>query len=443
MQREQWGSRFGFIMAAAGSAVGLGNIWKFPYLAGSEGGGAFLLLYLVIMVTIGVSVMMAEIAIGRAAKLNPVGAFKVVGGRRWIPVGVLGLVTSIVLLSFYSVVGGWTIAYLLKTFTGAIGSGSAEVLAGQFGDLVGSPLEPIIYHGLFMVLTILIVLLGVTSGIERSVKALMPLLFLLLLVLVIRSVTLPGAWEGVEYFLMPDLSQVNMGMVQAALGQAFFSLSLGMGAMITYGSYLPGDTNIRSSSIWVISLDFLVAFLAGLLVLPAVFAFSMDPGAGPGLTFITLPAVFGAMPLGMVFQAVFFAMLLIAALTSSISLLAIPVAYFSETFGIGRKPASLGVGLVIFAIGVPCSLSLGIWGNVVFFGMSFFDFLSYLVDKFFLPIGGILTALCAGWAAYGKVSRELENQGELPFAYLGLWRVVVRFIAPLAIIWVMIAGFAS
>ncbi|MDD7910564.1 sodium-dependent transporter [Pseudovibrio exalbescens] len=385
--------------------------------------------------------MMAEIAIGRAAKLNPVGAFRVVAGRSWMPVGLLGVITAFAILSFYSVVGGWTIAYLVKTFTGEISSGSAAILGGQFEALVGSVVEPLVYHGIFMVMTVVIVLLGVTSGIEKSVKALMPLLFILLIILVIRSVTLPGGMEGIIFFLKPDFSQISMDMIQAALGQAFFSLSLGMGAMITYGSYLSPETNIRSSSVWVVSLDFMVAFLAGLLVLPAVFAFGMDPGAGPGLTFITLPAIFGEMPFGLLFQAVFFAMLLIAALTSSISLLAIPVAYFSESFGMGRKAASTVVGLVIFAIGIPCSLSLGVWGDILFFGMPFFDFLSFLVDKFFLPIGGILTAICAGWFAYGKVSRELENQGELPFSYLQIWKWIVRIVAPIAIVWVMVIGF--
>ncbi|SDR38338.1 sodium-dependent transporter [Pseudovibrio sp. Tun.PSC04-5.I4] len=440
MKREQWGSRFGFIMAAAGSAVGLGNIWKFPYLAGTEGGGAFLAVYLLIMATIGVGLIMAEIAIGRAAKLNPVGAFRALGGKLWMPTGILGVVTSFLILSFYSVVGGWTIAYLVKSVVGSIHVNEPELLAGQFTELVSGIGEPILYHGAFMVLTIGIVLLGVAKGIERAVKVLMPLLFVLLMVLVVRSVTLPGAWEGIEFFLVPDWSQVDGPMIRTALGQAFFSLSLGMGAMITYGSYLDRGADIPNAAYWVVFLAAMVAVLGGLLVLPAVFAFGMDPAAGPGLTFITLPAVFGEMIGGYFFQILFFAMLLIAALTSSISLLAIPVAYFAEEFRVSRKWSAIIVGFLIFLLGIPCSLAMGIWGDVKFFGMNIFDLMAYGVDAYTLPLGGILTALFAGWIVLEKVGQELTNEGTLQFGLMTSFTWIMRIVAPMAVLWVMVSG---
>lgn len=434
---------YGFIMAAAGSAVGLGNIWKFPYLAGTEGGGAFLAVYLIIMATIGVGLIMAEIAIGRAAKLNPVGAFRALGGKLWMPTGILGVITSFLILPFYSVVGGWTIAYLAKSVVGSIHVNEPELLAGQFTELVSAVGEPILYHGIFMILTIGIVLMGVAEGIERSVKVLMPLLFVLLMVLVVRSVTLPGAWEGIEFFLKPDWSQVDGSMIRTALGQAFFSLSLGMGAMITYGSYLDHRVDIPNAAYWVVFLASMVAVLGGLLVLPAVFAFGMDPAAGPGLTFITLPAVFGEMIGGYFFQILFFAMLLIAALTSSISLLAIPVAYFVEDFGVSRKWSAIIVGFLIFLMGIPCSLAMGVWGDVKFFGMNFFDLMAYGVDTYTLPLGGILTALFAGWVVLEKVGKELTNQGALQFKLMTSFTWIMRIVAPAAVLWVMISGLVA
>ncbi|WP_102866772.1 sodium-dependent transporter [Pseudovibrio exalbescens] len=437
MQREHWGSRFGFIMAAAGSAVGLGNIWKFPYLAGSEGGGAFLIIYLAMVATIGFSAMIAEISIGRHAQLDPIGAFRKTAGGGWTLFGVLAILTPFVILSFYSVVGGWTIAYIVKSVQLMAGTVSEAGHADQFGQLVSSPAEPIVYHAIFMGLTMLIVLKGITGGIEQASKVLMPVLFVLLLVLVGRALTLPGAMKGVEFLLAPDFSKVNGSMISAALGQAFFSLSLGMGALITYGSYVNPDANIRSSAGWILSLDTLVAVLAGLIIMPAVFAFGMDPGAGPGLTFITLPAVFEAMPAGAFFQTIFFVMLTIAAITSSISLLNIPVAWLCDEKGMSRSTATITVGVVTFALGVPSSLAMGVWGDVHFFGMNFFDLLSYLTDTYALPLGGIGSCLVAGWVAYDKMSLEVTNNGSAPFALLTVWKWICRVVAPLAILWIM------
>ncbi|WP_310619376.1 sodium-dependent transporter [Flexibacterium corallicola] len=440
MARDHWGSRFGFIMAAAGSAVGLGNIWKFPYLAGSEGGGAFLIIYLGFMATIGFCVMAAEIAIGRRSQLNPIGAFRTIGGKGWSVFGYLATAAAVLILSYYSVVGGWTIAYFVKTLTGALSVSDTGDYGEHFSLLISSPFEPIFYHAIFMGLTIFVVLKGVSGGIEKASKLLMPILFVLLVFMVIRSLTLPGAMAGVEFFLKPDWSVVDADVVASALGQAFFSLSLGMGALITYGSYLGKKDYIPGSAGWVVSLDTLVAVLAGFLVLPAVFAFGMDPKAGPGLTFVVLPAVFDHIWAGELFQAVFFLMLTIAALTSAISLLANPVSYLSDQFNIQQKTAAIVVGIVIFFLGVPASLALGDWSHITVAGMDIFSTMEFIVDKLALPIGGIATSILVGWFAYPKMVDELTNGGTEKFAYLPIWKWVCRVFAPLGILWILIHG---
>jgi len=345
--RGQFTTRAGFILVAAGSAVGLGNIWKFPYLVGENGGAVFLLLYLGFVFTIGLSIMLAEFAIGRRAQKNPVGAFRNLKGRAWAAVGGMGVFSGFIILSFYRVVGGWTIAYAAKTAMGLLGNGDAKALGGVFGSFIAAPFEPIIYHGIFMALTVAVVVRGIDGGIEKACRVLMPVLFVLLVVLCFRSLTLPGAEKGVAFFLNPDFSKVSWGMVTAALGQAFFSLSLGMGAMITYGSYLSKDTRLPGAALWVTSLDSLIAVLAGFMILPAVFAFGFDPSAGPGLTFITLPAVFSKIPLGTFFGTLFFVLLAVAALTSAMSLLEVVVAYLVDERNIPRRTASVSTSTTL------------------------------------------------------------------------------------------------
>ncbi len=438
MQREHWGSRVGFILAAAGSAVGLGNIWKFPYLVGAEGGGVFLVVYVAFLIAIGFCVMIAEIALGRHAQANPFRAYLRVGSRRWSIFGLLAVVTAFTILSFYSIVGGWTIAYVVKTITGGFSGYSGAEFESHFGELVSSPIEPIVYHAVFMAVGVLIVINGITSGIERAAKIMMPLLFILLALLVVRSLTLDGAMAGVRYFLVPDWSHLDADMVAAALGQAFFSLSLGMGALITYGSYLGEKESIPNAAAWVVSLDLLVAVLAGFLILPAVFAFNMDPAAGPGLTFITLPGIFAELPFGIFVQLCFFLLLFVAAITSAISLLQVVVSFVGEEFNVCRQWTTVWVGVAIFLFGVPSSLALGVWGDITFYGMNIFDLLGYISDTFFLPIGAIATCLVAGWVGYDKFAGELTNEGERPFKYLVAWKWMCRVVAPLAILWVMI-----
>jgi len=438
--REQWGSRLGFVLAAAGSAVGLGNIWKFPYMTGQNGGGAFLIIYLALVFTIGLSVMLAEFAVGRAAQRNPIGAFAVLKGKLWPIVGFLAVLAAFLILSFYSVVAGWTIAYIVKMASGAL-VGGADELGAAFGSFIADPVQPIIYHALFMGLTIAVVLGGVHDGIERACKVLMPLLFILLLVLIGRAVTLPGAEKGLEFFLMPDFSKVTADTFNGALSQAFFSLSIGMGAMITYGSYLNKKENLGKSAMWVTSLDSGVAVLAGLLILPAVFAFGFDPAAGPGLTFITLPAVFAQMPGGMFFGVLFFFLLTIAALTSAVSLLQPIVSYFSDEKGWNPKFAAIVAGVVIFALGIPSSLSLGVWSDFHIIGeKGFLDSMDYVASNILLPVGGILITIFVGWVMADKMKEEVTNNGEKPFPFFGAWLFICRFVAPVAVAWILVSG---
>lgn len=436
--REHWGSRLGFILAAAGSAVGLGNIWKFPYMTGSNGGAAFLIIYIALVFTIGLSVMLAEFVIGRAAEKDAVGSFAKLKGGAWPLVGYFGIAAAFIILSFYSVVAGWTIAYIFKTASGVLATADSETLGGLFGGFISDPVQPLIYHAAFMGLTVWVVLSGVGGGIERASKILMPLLFVLLLVLIGRAVTLPGAAKGLDFYLSPDFSKVTAQTFSDALSQAFFSLSLGMGAMITYGSYLSKKENLGSSALWVTGLDSSVAFLAGLLILPAVFAFGFDPAAGPGLTFITLPAVFAQMPAGTFFGLLFFILLTVAALTSSVSLLEVVVAYFVDEKQLGRKSAAVGFGVVIFLLGVPSSLSLGVWSDVQVFGLGFLDLMDFVSSKLILPIGGFFISVFVGWVIWPRAVDELDG-GVNPVLVKG-WQVLVRFVAPVAIAWILVSG---
>ncbi|MDD9878380.1 MAG: sodium-dependent transporter [Magnetovibrio sp.] len=438
--RGEFASRLGFILAAAGSAIGLGNIWKFPYVAGANGGGAFLLLYLGMVFTIGLSVMLAELAIGRAARLNPVGAFAKLKGGAWVGVGYMGVIAGFVILSFYSVVGGWTLAYTLYSLGPLMEITEPERLGAFFTGFIANPVSPLFYHGMFMAMTMFVVVGGVEKGIERAGRLLMPLLLGLLVLLTARAVTLPGAGAGLAFFLTPDFSKIDGATVTAALGQAFFSLSLGMGALLTYGSYLSRRENLASSALWVTSLDTVIAVSAGFLILPAVFAFGFDPAVGPGLTFITLPAVFAQMPLGALFAPLFFGLLTIAALTSAVSLLETVVAYLVDQLGFARRRATVLFGVAIFALGVPSALSFGPLRGVTIAGRSFFDAMDYLASNLMLPLGGIAIAVFAGWVVRERLLDEITASGAHRVAGLAVWIWICRLAAPLAIAWILITG---
>ncbi|SFH68735.1 neurotransmitter:Na+ symporter, NSS family [Tindallia magadiensis] len=334
-QRENWGSRIGFIMAAAGSAVGLGNIWRFPYMAGDNGGGAFILIYLGFVFVIGLSVMIAEFAVGRRTGLAAVGAYKSYSDR-WTFAGVIGVISAFFIMGFYPVVGGWSLAYVFKSLTGLMSDSGA--IGDAFGGFIGSPVEPLGWMLVFLVFNILIVAKGIAGGIEKAARVLMPTLLVLLAFLTVRSVTLPGASAGLEFIFKPDFSEVSGQTLLAALGQAFFSLSLGMGCMITYGSYLSKKETLPNNALIVTALDVGVAILAGIAIFPALFSFGMEPTAGPGLVFVVVPIIFAEMgAIGTLFGAVFFIALTVAALTSSVSLLEVVVAYLIDQRGMERN----------------------------------------------------------------------------------------------------------
>ncbi|MDL2284189.1 sodium-dependent transporter [Oxalobacter sp. OttesenSCG-928-P03] len=438
MVRAAWGSRVGFILAAAGSAIGLGAIWKFPYVTAQNGGGAFLLLFLVMVFTLGIFIMIAEMAVGQISQQSPVGAYRYFGGRSWSIVGYIGVVCGFLILSFYSVVGGWTIFYIVKSFGDTILTSDAVRLKAIFDGFITDPVEPLWYHAVFMALTAGVVLAGVQKGIERVSKSLMTLLFFLILVLIVRSLTLPGASEGVMYFLMPDFSKVNAGMVLEAMGLAFFSLSLGMGCMMTYGSYVSNETNLANSAACVVGLTTAICILVGLMILPAVFAFGLNPAEGSGLTFIIMPAVFSHLAGGQLFAILFFFLLFVAALTSSVSLMEVVTSFFIDEFDMPRIPVSIVMAILMFVVGIAASLSLGAWKEYTFFGKSFFGVLDYATSHLMMPFGGIMVTLLVGWRAWRPVAARLAlPDGESPW----WWRVMrpfCRYIAPLLILLVLL-----
>ena len=439
MTRETWTSYVGFILASAGCAIGLGNIWRFPYITGENHGGAFLFVYIVIVFTIGLGLMIAEFAMGRAGKRNPVGAYAALSAK-WKWCGYLGIAVSFIILSFYSVIGGWTIAYLVRSLTGAIHTSDPEELGALFSEFISNPFETILYHGLFMVGVLLLVIGGIKSGIQRGCQILMPLLFILLLILMVFSLGLEGAGAGVAFFLSPDFSKINADMIYAALSQAFFSLGVGLGALMTYASYLNRETNLINSSVWVTSLDFLVAFIAGLVVLPAVFAVGLSPSAGPGLTFVTLPVVFYQIPGATIFATFFFALLLIAALTSAISLLEVPVAYAMDEHGMNRTRATVMLSVIIFILGIPSALSFGPWAELTLLERTFFDWMDFLSSGLGLPLSALLISLFVGWVVPERVTQEATSDGAIRFSLKGPWMIMCRFIAPVSIAWILISA---
>ena len=438
--RGQWGSNLGFILAAAGSAVGLGNIWKFPYLAGANGGGAFVFLYLAMIVIIGFVIMLGEMSIGRSTHLSAVEAYKKIN-KKWAFVGVIGVIVSFCILSFYSVIGGWVLNYIGKYITGGIAGNEA---GAYFNSFISGTTIPIVWHFVFIVLCAVIVLKGISGGIEKASKVMMPALLILLVIVVIRSVTLDGAMEGIKFFLKPDFSKVTIGTVMAALGQAFFSLSLGMGAVITYGSYLGKTENLEKNAVIIPGIDTIVALLAGLAVLPAVFAFGFEPTAGPSLMFITLPSVFDSMPFGQIFGLLFFVLILFAALTSAIALLEVVVSFVIDTFKIERKIATISIVIIIFLVGIPCSLANGpVMENFLILGYNFFDFMSFLAESVLMPLGGLLMCIFIGYVwGIDKATEEISCGGKYTFKSKMFFSIMIKYVAPALIftIWLNAIG---
>ncbi len=433
MARAEWGSRLGFILAAAGSAVGLGAIWKFPYVAAQNGGGAFLLIFLMIVFTLGISLMIAEMAVGASTRKSPVGAYRKLGGKWWSGVGYIGVLCGFLILSFYSVVGGWTIAYIIKSIEGSILTADPVVLSHTFDSFIADPVIPLWYHAVFMGLTAGVILAGVQKGIERVSKYLMVMLFLLILILIARGLTLHGALDGVVTFLHPDFGKVTPAMIIEAMGLAFFSMSLGMGCMITYGSYASGETAIPNSAGNVIGLTTLICFLSGLMVFPAIFVFGFNPAAGPGLTFITMPAVFSQMSGGQLFGILFFFLLFVAALTSSVSLMEVVVSFFIDEFRFPRMMTTVIMSILMFVLGIGASLSLGVWKNYTLFGKNLFGLLDYVSSNLIMPFGGIMIAILVGWKAWPVISARLTRPDGTCPVWLPLFKFFCRFIAPVLI----------
>ncbi|EJB8687346.1 sodium-dependent transporter [Vibrio parahaemolyticus] len=430
--RDTWGSKLGFVMAAAGSAVGLGNIWKFPYTAGESGGGAFVAIYLFFVIFIGFSVMLTEFAIGRKTGLSAVGAFKSTD-RRWTFTGVIGVFSGLLIMGFYPVVGGWALAYIFKVGGGLLST--PEAIGDSFGGFISDPLQPLFWMGVYLFLNVLIVMKGISGGIEKAGKVLMPLLFIILIIVSVKGLMLPGAMAGLEFLFMPDFSKVDSNVVLAALGQAFFSLSLGMGCMMTYGSYLKKKENLVQTTGMVTAMDTGVA----------IFAFGMEPAAGPGLVFVVVPQLFAEMGgvIGLLLALLFFIGLTVAALTSSVSLLEVVVSYLIDEKGMKRSNAVVSASVVMASLCVFASLSLGGMGPTLF-GTGAFDIFDLLTDKIFLAVGGMLVRIFAGWRLNrAELEKEITNDGEVSFPLFGLWYNLVKYVIPVAIAIVAFMGIKS
>jgi NSS family neurotransmitter:Na+ symporter len=440
----QWSSRLAFILAATGSAVGLGNIWKFPYIAGENGGGAFVLIYLLCIAVIGIPIMMAEVLIGRRGRQSPINTMRSLAkeenaSRAWVLLGGAGVLAGFLILSYYSVIAGWALSYVFRTGSGLFEGLTADGVQAIFTNLVTDPERLLAWHTIFMIMTMVVVARGVRGGIERAVKFLMPALFVLLFVLVGYAWNSGGFEQGVSFLFQPDFSKITANGVLIAMGHAFFTLSLGMGAIMVYGSYLPADASIAKTSIAVSLMDTLVALLAGLAIFPIVFANGLEPGAGPGLIFQTLPIAFGHMQYGAFFGMLFFVLLVFAAWSSSISLIEPAVAWLVENKGMTRIFASVVAGLVTWLFGLLTVLSFNLWSEVkllstieVFKDSTVFDLLDYLTANIMLPLGGLLIAIFAAW----KMSREstVDELGMGDRFFYPLWRVLVRYITPVAVI---------
>ncbi len=442
--RDSFTSSFGVLVALAGSAVGLGNLWRFPYLVGENGGAAFIFIYIAFVFILCLPIMYSEFIIGRRSQRNAFGAFKVLApGSKWGIVGIVAVLSALCILSFYSVVGGWSIEYLAKAITFDFTREGGANLDTMFGDFVASPIKPLVWHVVFLLLTALVVIAGIKKGIERYTKTMMPLLFLMIIVIAVRSVTLEGAKEGITYLFKPDFSKVTFNTLLSALGQAFFSLSIGCGTIMTYASYVSKGENIVKMSALTAVADTTFAIIAGCAIMPAVFAFGISPGEGPGLVFITLPKIFAQMPLGGVLAIVFFFILLIAALTSSISLLEVVVAYLKEEFKMKRTTAVIIGSSVFLVTGCLASLSMGVLSDVKIFGKTFFDLFDSLSSDFFLTTCGLLVVIFVGWRlGKANVMDELTNSGtlKLPRWFTETTFFIIRFVAPVTILVIMIFG---
>lgn len=433
---NQWSSKLGFILAAAGSAIGLGAIWKFPYVAGTSGGGAFLLIFLLFTFLIGLPLLMGEFIIGRSTQKDAIDSYKTIApGTSWYLIGRLGIVTCFILLSFYSVVGGWVLIYIWKAATGSLSGLTQADYGDLFGSIVSSPYVSVGAQLLFMIMTTFVIARGVTSGIEKASKYMMPALFVLFIILTIRSFTLDGAMAGVSFFLKPDFGNITSETILFAMGQSFFALSIGVSVMVTYSSYLSKKESLPQSAISIVLMNLLVAVLAGLVIFPAVFAFGLEPDAGPTLLFNVLPTIFGQLPFGTLFFLAFLILFLFAALTSAFSMLEIIVAATSKGDNEKRKNHAWLIGAAIFIVGVPSALSYGILSDFTIFGMILFDAFDFLVSNILMPLGALLIAIFIPIKIpKEKLYEELKAGSNMSTKLFSAWFLLIRYLAPVAIL---------
>lgn len=445
MSRESFGSRFGALVAMAGSAVGLGNLWRFPYLVGENGGAAFIIIYIALSFLICLPIFISEFVVGRRSQKNAYAAFRdLSGGTAWRWVGLFTVIVPLVVLSYYSVIGGWSIEYLVKSCTFSFtGNVSQAAMNTMFTDFVSSPWAPLVFHTFFLLATTLIVVIGIKNGIEKFSKVMMPMLFFIVMAIAVYSLTLPGSGKGVDYLFDPDFSKIDAKACAAALGQAFFSLSLGFGTMMTYASYVDKKENILYQSTATAVSDLAFALIAGVAIMPAVFAFGLDPQSGPGLVFETLPYVFSQMPAGGFVAILFFLALLVAALTSSISMLEVAVAFLVEEKKLSRMAACSILFVICWVVGAVCSLSFGPLSGVEIGGRNIFDFFDNLSSNILMTLGSLLTVLFVGWKLKKTdIYDEFTNGGTLRtnVRIFGVLWFLIRYVAPVAIISIFVTN---
>jgi len=431
----EWSNRLAFILAATGSAVGLGNIWKFPYITGENGGGAFVLVYLVCIGLIGIPIMMAEVMIGRRGRQSPINTMATLAAEEgrpqiWVGLGWMGVVAGFLILSYYSVIAGWALSYVFRTASGMFTGVTADGVNSIFTQLVTDPERLLAWHTIFMVATMIVVARGVQHGLEKTVRYLMPMLFLLLIVLVLYATTTGHFGAGLSFLFTPDFSKINANSILIAMGHAFFTLSLGMGAIMVYGSYLPKQASIAKSAMIIAGADTVVALAAGMVIFPIVFANGLEPAAGPGLIFKTLPIAFGQMDAGVLIGTLFFILLVFAAWTSAISLIEPAVAWMVENRGMNRIYASVWIGMATWLMGLGTIFSFNLWSDKKWYGKTFFDLLDYLTANIMLPLGGLLIAVFAGWVMSKQSSKAELNTTEDGY---NVWDFLVRYITPVMV----------
>ncbi len=434
--QEQWTSKLGFILATAGSAIGLGAIWKFPYMAGLSGGGAFFFIFLIFTIFVGMPILLAEFIIGRGSQKDAIAAYNTFApNTQWHLVGILGMVTCFILLSFYSVVGGWILLYLFQTLIGNLSGLPENEYGVLFNEFIADPIIAITAQFIFMVSTIIVVAKGVQKGIERAGKIMMPALFIAFIVLIIRSLTLENVGEGIAFFLYPNFSNLSSKTILFALGQSFFSISVGVSVMVTYSSYLSKKEDLPKSAFTIVMMNIFISLLAGLAIFPAVFSFGFEPAEGPGLLFVVLPAVFDKMPLGSIFLFIFLLLFLFATLTSAFSMLEIIVAAITKQDGSKRKKVTWITGILIFIVGIPAALSYGVLGDFTVFDKTIFDLSDYLVSNILMPLGALLISVFVAFKVPKKVLLEEISAGSTYGKKIfAIWFLIIKYVAPIAII---------